>query len=51
MMIMPSLLTAFRGIIGALIGLLWAVAPVVMVYAEVGPVVATQRSFQLVRRN
>lgn len=51
MMIIPSLLTAFLGIIGALIGLLWAVAPVVMVYEEVGPVVATQRSFELVRRN
>ncbi len=51
MMIIPSLLTAFLGIIGALIGLLWAVAPVVMVYEEVGPVVATQRSFALVRRN
>jgi hypothetical protein len=51
MMIIPSLLTAFLGIIGALIGLFWAVAPVVMVYEEVGPVVATQRSFDLVRRN
>lgn len=48
-MIIPWLLFAFLGLIGAAVWLSWSLAPVVVVYEGLGPVAAVKRSYQLVR--
>jgi hypothetical protein len=49
LLVVPSLATAFLGIIGALIALLWALAPAALVFEELGPWAALKRSARIVR--
>lgn len=51
LMIIPSLLLVHLGLIGALVWLFFALAPVVMFYEELGPVSACKRSYRLIRTN
>jgi hypothetical protein len=48
-MIIPSLLLAYMGIIGSLFWLFFAAAPVVMFYERLGPWSAFKRSYSLVK--
>jgi hypothetical protein len=50
-MIIPSLLLNYLGIIGALVWMLFAAAPVVMFYEGIGPWSACKRSYSLVKSN
>jgi hypothetical protein len=50
LMIVPSLLLSFLGIIGGAMWLLWAIAPVVMFYEGLNPWKAMGRSFSIVRK-
>lgn len=49
LMILPSLLFTYLGLIGALIWMYWSLAPVIMFYESLGPYAACKRSYQMVR--
>jgi len=49
LMIIPSLLLTYLGIIGGLVWIFFAAAPVVMFYEELGPWSAFKRSYKLVK--
>jgi hypothetical protein len=51
LMIIPSALLMYLGLIGGLVWLFFALAPVVMFYEELGPVSACKRSYRLIRKN
>jgi hypothetical protein len=49
LMIIPSILSSVLGLIGGLICLFWALAPVAMLHEDLGPWAAIKRSWSIVR--